>query len=192
MANKKNSADGTDYTEPKVGSLIIAKPFWRDETYKRAVILLLEHDGNGSAGLIINKPSTLTVYDALPDLNILQPLYFGGVSEIKTVSYIHCNHKVSGAIPIGGGLYWGGDFGEVADMLRKKQMDVKHIKFCAGFVHWTKGQLVKEIQKDQWWIDEIDTSEVFLTPPDDLWAYKLVSTGHLYGLLNNIPDPNSN
>jgi putative transcriptional regulator len=175
--------------EIRVGSVMISKPFWQDDTYKRSVILILEHDHNGSAGLIINKPSTLSIHDALPDLNILYPLYFGGPSEIKTVSYIHDNPDVPDAIHIGNNIYWGGDFDQVVNMITSHELDVRLIKFCAGFVHWTPGQLESEIQEEKWWVDEISTQELFTTPPDDLWAYKLISTGHIYGLLNNIPDP---
>jgi putative transcriptional regulator len=175
--------------EIRVGSVMISKPFWQDDTYKRSVILILEHDHNGTAGLIINKPSTLSIHDALPDLNILYPLYFGGPSEIKTVSYIHNNPDVPDAIHIGNDIYWGGDFDQVVSMISSHELDVRLIKFCAGFVHWTPGQLESEIQEEKWWVDEISTQELFTTPPDDLWAYKLISTGHIYGLLNNIPDP---
>jgi putative transcriptional regulator len=180
------------FKEPKevtVGSVMVSKPFWQDDTYKRSVILLLEHDQNGSAGVIINKPSTLSIHDALPDLNILYPLFFGGPSEIKTVSYIHNNPNVPEAIHVGNGMYWGGDFDEVVKMISEYKLDIRLIKFCAGFVHWAPGQLEAEIQEDKWWIDEISPGEIFATPPDDLWAYKLISGGHVYGLLNNIPDP---
>ncbi len=178
-----------DKMEIRVGSVMIAKPFWEDENYKRAVILLLEHDKNGSAGLILNKPSTLSIHDALPELNILYPLHFGGPSEIKTVSYIHNNINVPDAIHIGNELFWGGDYDALVEMVSSRKFDIKYVKFCAGFVHWTPGQLEEELQDDKWWMDEINPQELFSTPADDLWAYKLISSGHLYGLLNNIPDP---
>jgi putative transcriptional regulator len=178
--------------EIRIGSVLIAKPFWQDENYKRSVILLLEHDTNGSAGLILNKPSTLSIHDALPELNILYPLYYGGPSEIKTVSYIHNNSKVPETIHIGNELFWGGDYDELVEMVNKKQFDIRHIKFCAGFVHWTPGQLEEEIANELWWNDEINPQELFSTPADDLWSYKLISNGHLYGLLNNVPDPVTN
>jgi putative transcriptional regulator len=178
-----------DIKEIRVGSVIISKPFWQDESYKRSVILLLEHDSNGSAGLILNKPSTLSINDALPELNILYPLYFGGPSEIKTVSYIHNNPKLPEAIHIGNEIFWGGDYDSLVDLVSEHKFDIRHIKFCAGFVHWIPGQLESEVSEDKWWIDEINPQELFSTPADDLWAYKLISSGHLYGLLNNIPDP---
>ncbi len=179
-----------DKSEIRVGSVMISKPFWNDENYKRSVILLLEHDKQGSAGLIINKPSTLSIHDALPELNILYPLFFGGPSEIKTVSYIHNNAQLPDAIYLGNELFWGGDYDNLVDLVSKHKFDVRHIKFCAGFVHWAPGQLEEELSDDKWWVDEINPQELFRTPPDDLWAYKLISAGHVYGLLNGLPDPN--
>lgn len=178
-----------DRKDIRVGSVLMAKPFWQDENYKRSVILILEHDKNGSAGLIINKPSTLSIHDALPELNILYPLHFGGPSEIKTVSYIHNNINVPESIYLGNELFWGGDYEALVEMIGQQKFDIKQIKFCAGFVHWAPGQLEEELFEDKWWLDDINPQELFKTPSDDLWAFKLLSSGHLYGLLNNIPDP---
>ena len=178
-----------EYKEIQAGSVIISKPFWQDEKYKRSVILLIEHNSSGSAGLILNKPSTLSVNDALPEIKILYPLFFGGPSEIKTVSYIHNNSKVPDAIHLGNEIFWGGDYDLIVNMVSSYRLDIRHVKFCAGFVHWTSGQLESELQEEKWWVDEINPQELFTTPPDDLWAYKLISSGHIYGLLNNIPDP---
>ena len=175
--------------EVQIGSVLIAKPFWQDENYKRSVILILEHERHGSAGLIVNKPSTLSIHDALPELNILYPLHFGGPSDIKTVSYIHSNPDVPDSIYLGNDLYWGGDYDTLVEMITQKKVDIRHVRFCAGFVHWTPGQLEEEINEDKWWTDEINQHELFVTPSDDLWAYKLISSGHLYGLLSVVPDP---
>jgi putative transcriptional regulator len=179
----------TEKQEARVGSVLIAKPFWNEENYKRSVIFLLEHDRSGSAGIIINKPSTLSIHDALPELNVLYPLYFGGPSEIKTVSYIHNNSNVPDAIYIGNELFWGGDYESLVEMMNSRKINLKHIKFCAGFVHWAPGQLEEEIFESKWWLDEINPQELFTTAPDDLWSYKLISSGHLYGLMNEVPDP---
>ena len=175
--------------EVQVGSVLIAKPFWQEDNYKRAVIFLLEHDKGGSAGIIVNKPSTLSIHDALPELNVLYPLYFGGPSEIKTVSYVHNNSQVPDSIYIGNELFWGGDYESLVTMMNEGKVNLKHIKFCAGFVHWAPGQLEEEFDEGKWWIDEITPFELFVTPPDDLWSFKLISSGHLYGLMNDIPDP---
>lgn len=173
----------------RAGNILIAKPFWQDENYKRSVIFLLEHDRKGSAGIIVNKPSTLSIHDALPELNVLYPLYFGGPSEIKTVSYIHNNSSVPDAVYIGNDLFWGGDYEVLVEMMNTRKVNLKQIKFCAGFVHWASGELEEELETNNWWIDEINPTELFATPPDDLWAYKLISSGHLYGLMNDVPDP---
>jgi putative transcriptional regulator len=173
----------------KPGNILIAKPFWQEENYKRSVIFLLEHDRTGSAGIIVNKPSTLSIHDALPELNVLYPLYFGGPSEIKTVSYLHNNSSVPDAVYIGNELFWGGDYDTLVEMMNNRKINLKQIKFCAGFVHWGPGELEEEINNNQWWVDEINPSELFSTPADDLWSYKLISSGHLYGLMNEVPDP---
>jgi putative transcriptional regulator len=175
-----------------VGEVLLAKPLWQEEEYKRSVILLLEHDHNGSAGLIINKQSNLTVYDALPDLNIKDQLLFGGPTEIKTVSYIHKYASVPDSIKIGPGLFWGGDYDEVVRMFGSRRIHAEGVRFCAGFVHWVPGQLDDELENDRWWVDDITPNEIFTSTPEEIWGYKLMATGHDYGIFNHIPDPSYN
>ena len=43
--------------EPKKGRLLVSEPFWPDPNFERTVVLLCEHNDEGSFGFILNKPS---------------------------------------------------------------------------------------------------------------------------------------
>jgi len=173
----------------QAGSILVAQPFWNEECYKRSVIILLEHDFEGSTGIILNKASNLEVRDALPELNLRTTLYYGGPSSIKTIAYIHQDASIPDAVYVGNDLFWGGDY----EFLQKKIIGGKVSKdsifFSAGFVRWTAGELNSEIDGDKWWVNEITSSDLFTTPKERLWANKLIEDGHMYGLLDEIPDP---
>jgi hypothetical protein len=53
----------------KKGSLLIAEPsILRDHSFARSVILLSEHNQDGSVGFIVNKPSAYTLNEMMTDL----------------------------------------------------------------------------------------------------------------------------
>ena len=53
------------------GSLLVSEPFQNDSYFKRAVVLLSEHDNSGTLGFILNKPTDLRVNDAVDDEGVV-------------------------------------------------------------------------------------------------------------------------
>jgi len=77
-------------SEPVQGSLLISEPFLVDSYFKRSVVLLSEHDDKGTLGFILNKPTDVTLNEAVDDFpDFKVPLYFGGPVETDTLFYIH-------------------------------------------------------------------------------------------------------
>ena len=52
---------------PASGRLLVAAPLLTEETFSRTVVYLLEHDGGGSVGVVVNRPSHTPVGHVLPD-----------------------------------------------------------------------------------------------------------------------------
>ena len=175
-----------------VGDIIIAAPFWQDLRYRQSVIILLNHDNVGSTGIILNKQTTLSVKEALPAITKKLPLYYGGPFDTHTVSFIHTNPEVPEAVNLGNELFWGGDFDYLGQMIRDKQMDMEKIKFFAGFVEWSNGQLEAEISENKWWKSELTSHEVLTTSSENLWSHELIINGHVYGMVHDLPDPSLN
>src|SRR6185369_14901940 len=86
-----------------VGSVVIAQPFWGDEIYKRAVILITDHSANGTRGIIINKASTIDIHQAVPEINAHDPVYFGGPIASRMISYVHGISEIPEADYLGNG-----------------------------------------------------------------------------------------
>ena len=67
-------------SEPLIkGQLLIAEPsIIGDLSFNRSVILLADHDKDGSVGFIINKPLKYTIHDLIPEINSKLKIYNGG------------------------------------------------------------------------------------------------------------------
>lgn len=75
---------------PRQGGLLISAPFLRDWHFARSVVLVVDHNEEGSMGLVLNKnfSSLMTLNDLVPALAALPPipLYKGGLSVGKRCS----------------------------------------------------------------------------------------------------------
>src|SRR5690606_38857089 len=64
---------------PERGRLLISEPFLPDPNFERTVVLLCEHNEEGSFGFVLNKPSILKVTEVMEDLaDIDSVVYVGG------------------------------------------------------------------------------------------------------------------
>ena len=52
----------------KSGQLLLAEPFMIDPNFRRAAVLLCEHDEEGSLGLVLNKLTGMGINDILSDM----------------------------------------------------------------------------------------------------------------------------
>jgi putative transcriptional regulator len=176
----------------QTGSVLIAQPFWQDEKYRRSVIVILEHTNEGSKGIILNKLSTLMINEALPELEAGLPLFYGGPFNPEIISFIHSYPTFPQTFSMGNELFFDGNYGYLLEMFRTKSINLTKIRFFSGFVFWTPGQLEAEIQEGKWWTSELSAHEFFTSSSDELWTYELLTNGHIYGLLNELPDPGFN
>jgi putative transcriptional regulator len=72
------------------GQLLISEPsIIGDLSFNRSVILLADHDKEGSVGFIINKPLKYTINDLLPEVNARFKIYNGGPVEQDNLYFIH-------------------------------------------------------------------------------------------------------
>jgi len=96
----------------KKGCLLIAEPsIIGDLSFNRSVILLADHNDEGSVGFIINKPLKYKIRDLLPDIDSNFKIYNGGPVEQDNLYFIHTiPDLIPDSIEISNGIFWGGDF----------------------------------------------------------------------------------
>ncbi len=178
----------TNNIAPKKGRVLIADPFSSDFFFTRSVVLLTEYSPEeGAMGFILNKPVAKTeipseVYEEFG--NKQHPrIYHGGPVGPHQMFYIHKlpSTILTGSMEILPGLYWGGDFNELAELLRNGAVSLDDIKFFIGYSGWSPGQLEKEIKRNYWVIAETNVQEV-LGDHTDLWKKKLYQLGPRYAI----------
>ena len=74
----------------KKGHLLIAEPsILGDLSFNRSVILLADHNTEGSVGFILNKPLDYSVNDLVPEVDATFTIYNGGPVEQDNLYFIH-------------------------------------------------------------------------------------------------------
>ena len=98
--------------EPKKGRLLISDPFLPDPYFKRSVVLLVEHNEDGSLGFILNKPLEISLSDTELKVNgANHSMFFGGPVQSTDLFYVHSKGiQIDGSTEVKDGLFWGGDF----------------------------------------------------------------------------------
>jgi putative transcriptional regulator len=176
--------------DPCVGRVLVSEPFLMDSYFKRTVILLGEHGEDGTVGFILNKPTDLTLNDALEDFPPFDaPLYFGGPVQTDTIHFLHTlGKKLEGSKEIIPGIYWGGSLETLKLLIETRQVDKDEIRFFAGYSGWEPEQLDDEMKGRTWLISNGKKDFAFSDSPEELWGEVLRSMGSQYAILANFPE----
>ena len=138
--------------KPKKGKLLIAEPsLTGDVSFNRSVVLLAEHNDEGSVGFILNKPLNYSMNDLVDEIEVPFPVFNGGPVEQDNLYFIH---KVPDLIPnsveISDGIYWGGDFEITVMLVNSGKISQKDIRFFLGYSGWASLQLDQELDSKSW------------------------------------------
>ena len=175
---------------PSRGKILISEPFLRGETFGRSVILLIDHTEEGSMGLIINKQLPLSVNDIIDDFKYLDniPLFKGGPVATDTLFYLHTLKDVTGAMPIGNGLYLNGEFDEI----KKYVLAGNKIEDSIRYSGWDGDQLSTEISENTWLISKSEKDYLMNNNSKDMWKEALEKLGSKYETWSRFPQVPTN
>ncbi|HEX4735898.1 MAG TPA: YqgE/AlgH family protein [Thermoleophilaceae bacterium] len=168
------------------GSLLIAAPQLLDPNFRRTVVLVADHGDEGAMGVILNRPSGMTVADAAPDLEPLvgaeSPIFAGG--PVQPTSGVVLAELAEADEPVFGDVVLVPGLGELADVID----GAGSVRVFAGYAGWGPGQLDDELGRDDWIVEPARASDVFSEDPDALWGSVLERKGGQYALLARMPD----
>ena len=176
--------------EPAKGKILISEPFLNDPNFKRTIILLSDHNDDGTVGFILNKPTQFRVHHLLEDFPEFDaPVYFGGPVQVNSLQFIHRAGKIlEDSTEICDGLYWGGSFEILKLLIEAKQVQPSDFRFFIGYSGWEAGQLGEEIKISSWIVTPTNTDNVFSDEPDKLWGEILKSMGKKFAILASFPE----
>lgn len=177
------------------GTLLIADPFLKDPNFMRSVIIICDHQPEGSFGFVANRPFSYRVGQLVEQLEHCNfVIHYGGPVQPDTVHYIHMRPDLlPGGINIGSGIYWGGELDALGELLLDGEMKESDIRFYLGYSGWSKGQLEQEIETRSWILGEASKNMIFKQQAEGMWSEALKSLGGEYEQMKNYPiDPQLN
>jgi putative transcriptional regulator len=181
--------------EPNTGKLLIAEPFLKDPNFMRTVILLCEHQDEGSFGFVLNRAFESTLDELVPDLEGLSlPVQYGGPVQMDTIHFLHqYPEEIPGSFKVTDDVYWGGDFNMAIEQLREGKLDAGRIRFFIGYSGWTSGQLNDELKEKSWLISNSTSKLIFHRNIQEIWKDSIRHMGTEYEIMINFPtDPQLN
>lgn len=178
----------------KAGKLLIAQPLMADANFSRTVVFLCEHGIEGALGFVLNHPTSVSLGDLLPDVYSSElNVNHGGPVQLDTLHILHRIPETIGGLEIKKGVYWGGSFKVLQDMMLDTEETASNIRLFVGYSGWSPGQLERELKEGSWLIGDATQDVVFDTHPDEVWKKAILSLGAEYRFLANMPtDPNLN
>ncbi|AYM97481.1 putative transcriptional regulator [Acidovorax sp. 62] len=159
---------------------LIAMPGLEDESFARSVVYLCEHSERGALGLIINKPSDITLkglFDKV-DLSLRRddltqtPVFQGGPVQTERGFVLHepmlagseandeSAYASSMAIPGGLAMTTSKDVLEALST----GAGPRRVLVTLGYSSWGEGQLESELAENAWLTVGADLSVIFDTP----------------------------
>lgn len=181
--------------KPEKGRLLISEPYLPDPNFERTVVLLCEHNEDGSFGFVLNKPSIVKINEVMDDLKEMDEIvYVGGPVQQDTLHFLHRRSNIEKAVEVREGIYWGGNFESLLVQVDARQLLANDIRFYLGYSGWGPGQLESELEQDSWIVCEYATDKLlFDTDPRIMWKEALDNMGGRFSVYANYPiDPRLN
>lgn len=183
-------------TAPSSGKLLISGPFLMDPNFRRSVVLLTQHQEEGTIGFILNHASGYRLRDLVPEFGGADfPVYIGGPVATDTVHFIHrCYDKLNDGEEIAKGIYWGGNFEALKVLIDTRQIAAEEIKFFVGYSGWGEQQLRNELVENTWIVsDQYGPDLIFSENEEEVWREVIINLGPKYAHVSRFPqNPNLN
>lgn len=171
------------HAEVKPGSLLVAAPQLMDDNFQRTVIYIIRHEGEGTLGVVLNRPSEVEIGAVLPQWapHATQPqsLFVGGPVDQRAAI---CLTTLRAGVPISeapGVMSVQGPVGLV-DLESDPSTVVSHAKglrVFAGYSGWSADQLSSEIERGDWYVVPGLPDDVIGDAEVDLWGQVLRRQG---------------
>jgi putative transcriptional regulator len=187
--------------ERLTGKLLVATTVLVDPNFDRTVVLVVDHDDDGTLGVVLNRPGALDVADVLETWadHAAEPsaVFLGGPVALDSALGIACVRPEAafpGEEPLGWRQFSGRlglvDLDAPPEVLAP---DLTALRIFAGYAGWGPGQLVGELSQRAWYVLEPELSDVFTSEPEKLWREVLRRQGGSIGMVANYTeDPTLN
>ena len=155
------------------GVFLIASESLSDPNFSQTVVLLLEYDNTGAVGLIINRPTNVSLASLLPEekvlKNRLEPVFIGGpVGRTQLFLLLRSDSRPSHSQEIVDGIYATTSLDSLREIAAGESPAVAFQAY-AGYSGWGPGQLDAELMRGDWLVTRADSETVFEKATDSIW-----------------------
>lgn len=163
---------GAQPAEPPNGVLLVAKPGLADPNFRETVVLVTQSGDSSTIGVILNRPTTLSARELLPDApgaeSLEEPVYFGGpVMRQTVVALFHSGSAPrASAFHILKGVYLSMHPANIEPLLSQPG---QRYRLYAGFAGWAPRQLESELERDGWYLLPASEALVFRKDTRGMW-----------------------
>ena len=181
--------------ESLAGQLLLAAPSLRDPNFARTVVLIGVHNDEGAMGVVLNRPSSVTVGEAVPQLAAggrggrAASTWAAPCSRRAVVCLAEFSDPACAELIVLGRIGFPAAEADVEELTRATERR----RVFAGYAGWGEGQLDAEIERGDWIADPAMPEDVFSDDPEALWSERAERKGGSYALLARMPaDPSLN
>ncbi|ARX83839.1 YqgE/AlgH family protein [Streptomyces alboflavus] len=173
------------------GRLLVATPALSDPNFDRAVVLLLDHDEEGSLGVVLNRPTPVDVADILDGWGDLA----GTPGVVFQGGPVSLDSALGVAVIPGeeGPLGWRRVHGAIGlvDLEAPPELlasALGSLRIFAGYAGWGPGQLEDELVEGAWYVVESEPGDVSSPDPERLWRAVLRRQRSELAMVATYPD----
>ncbi|MFD7918458.1 YqgE/AlgH family protein [Streptomyces sp. NPDC059740] len=182
------------------GRLLVATPALADPNFDRAVVLLLDHDDEGSLGVVLNRPTPVDVSDILGSWAPLagEPgvVFQGGPVSLDSalgVAVVPGGQGGAGRTTDSGPLGWRRVHGAIGlvDLEAPPELlsrALGSLRIFAGYAGWGPGQLEAELADGAWYVVDSEPGDVSSPDPERLWRSVLRRQRNELAMVATYPD----
>ncbi len=178
---------------------LIAMPGLEDASFSRSVVYVCEHSERGALGLIINKPTDISLRGLFDKVDLplqredltQQPVFQGGpvqtergfvlhepvvASSSETGEGVEADESIyASTMTIPGGL----EMTTSKDVLEAMSTGAgpRRVLVTLGYSSWAQGQLESEVAENSWLTVGADLSIIFDTPVDQRYDRAMALLG---------------
>lgn len=173
--------------------LLVAAPGLLDADFRRTVVYVIEHRDRGTLGVVLNRPSEVSLRDVLPSWEPLsskpRSVFVGGPVEAETALCLAALRAGNDPAALGGLV---GVRGPVALVDLDGDPSVlaprlRCLRVFAGYSGWEAGQLGGEIARGDWIVVPALPDDIVAGHDADLWGRVLRRQGMPIALLATFP-----
>lgn len=172
---------------------LIAMPGLRDEAFARTVVYMCEHSERGALGLVINKPSDISLKRLFEKVDLplrredlaQAPVFQGGPVQTERGFVLHeamyavedkpGESVYASTMTIEGGL----EMTTSKDVLEALSTGAgpRRVLVSLGYSAWGQGQLESELSDNSWLTVDADQAVIFDTPVEQRYDKALALLG---------------